>query len=262
MARRSNLQTSSIVSTLRFVQGYRYLDRCGEALVRLEDALDEGWIPVETTPSRGALRNYTLGMLAQFQSESMTVRQSEFISYEHFRDQTCKVYEILWNTFGVKRILTPALCVVVQVGFEELDQAEQFVRGLNLCTPSEGLLTLLGGDVSAARFTLCTEHSVTWQDVPVLRRRRFELGAIRQEKQPDFDERVMRRLALIPMREREAIGALMKLRRDHPKVAPAAAQFDLENSYESEFASNTFDLASFIDESWKWAEQFKGSIGA
>ncbi len=250
-------QTSSIVASIRFVKGYRYLDRCGEALVKLVDVLDDGWIPTETTPSSGRLRNYRLGLFAQFQSESMTVSQSEFISFEHFRDETCKVYEILWRTFDIEQILAPALRVVLQAGFEGMDAAEEYVRGLEFCTASDEVVAVLGGRESSVRFTLCTEDSVTWQDSRVAQRRRLEVGVIRQEKQPDFDERVMRRLALVPMHQREAVGTLMRLRRQHPQTPPIAAQFDLESTYESEFRSATFDLPTFIEESWQWARGFQ-----
>jgi hypothetical protein len=255
-----DLHTTALVATIRFDQGYRYLDRCGEALVRLDDILDEGWIPTETTPSRGALRNYRLGMSAQFHSELMTVHQSEFISFEHFRDQACKIYEILWKTFEVKRIVTPVFRVILQAGFEEVEKADEYVRNMNLCKPDQKVLHLLGGHQSAATFTVCTQEQVTWQDSPVVRRRRLEVSVIRQERQPDFDERVMRRLPLVPMRQQSALGALMKLRRQHPKVYPVAAQFDLENAHECEGRSDTFNLSRFLDESWKWTEHVRTSI--
>ena len=45
-----SFDTTEFRASVRFVQGYRYLDRCGEALIKLENSLHEGWIPTEPTP--------------------------------------------------------------------------------------------------------------------------------------------------------------------------------------------------------------------
>src|SRR5712691_1580952 len=92
----TGFETHAIHFTLRFVQGYRYLDRCGECMVRLENNLAEGWIPHESTRTSGTLRNDTLGMIAQFNSDALSVQQMEFMSFEHFRAQVCRMYETLW----------------------------------------------------------------------------------------------------------------------------------------------------------------------
>lgn len=78
---------------VRFDQGYRYLDRCGEAVIRLEDTLDRGWIPGETIPTGGQFHNYSLGLWTQFNSSLLTVVQYEFMSHKHFADQGAKILE-------------------------------------------------------------------------------------------------------------------------------------------------------------------------
>lgn len=247
------LQVVKLASTVRFVQGYRYLDRCGEALIRLEDALDEGWIPGEVRPQGGQMRNYRLGMAARFDSESLSVRQSEYLSFEHFCDQTCKTYDILWKTFDIEKALTPSLQVMLQVGFDELAAATAHALKYDLWTPKQSILQRMGGDKSALSITLCTEADVMRGGAPGVQRNRLDFQVIRQETQPDFDERVMRRLPLLPVGHQEALGPLMRLRRQHPRVAPAAVQFDLESSCEGEFLTRSFDLAAFLTDSWEWA---------
>lgn len=78
----SPFQVHAIQASIRFIQGYRYLDRCGEALVKLENTLADGWIPSETSPKAGVLKNDQLSMTASFSSESMTIQQAESISFE------------------------------------------------------------------------------------------------------------------------------------------------------------------------------------
>lgn len=256
----TELQPTQFSFTVRFVQGYRFLDRCGEALVRLEDTLDEGWIPGETVPTGGQLRNFTLGMGAKFHSESLTVVQTEFLSFEHFQDQTSRIFEVLRGTFDIRRIFAPVLRVICQVGFPGSEAGEGFLRGLDLCTPNRDLTSELGGSEAAFNFTLCTHQDMNWSDHQVQRRRRIDARVIRQERQPYFDERIMQRLPLLPERYREAMRALRKLRRQHAQIVDFAVQFDMEDAFETEFNSRTFDLASFLAESRRWTERIEGFI--
>jgi hypothetical protein len=90
-------QSAYVQASLRFIQGYRYLDRCGEALVKLENVLEKGWLPAESAPKAGALRNDQLGMTSTFNSEGMTVQQTAPVSFELFLDQVCKIFDTLWQ---------------------------------------------------------------------------------------------------------------------------------------------------------------------
>jgi len=253
MSTHDRLDVVTLRSTIRFVQGYRYLDRCGDALIRLEKATDEGWIPGEISPQKGNLHNYRLGMRAQFDCECMTVLQTEYISFEHFQDQSCRIYEVLWKTFDIERIITPTLQVILQTGFDELADANKHALGFNLCKPDKALLGLLGGQKSAIGYTLCTEQDTVRDTTAVVERRRLDFQVIRQERQPDFDERIMRRLALLPVGQQKALGHLMSLRRRYPRVSPLAVQFDLENSCEGELLARAFGYSGFLKHSWEWA---------
>ena len=262
MSQEKRLDVVRVSSTVRFVQGYRYLDRCGEALVRLEDTTDEGWIPGQPTPSGSQMHNWRLGMRLQFGSESMTLHQTEYISFEHFQDEACKIYEILWKTFDVEKILSPTLQVILQIGFDELADATAHALKLDLCEPEKSVLDALGGRKSAIGYTLCTEGNVERDGNAVGQRRRLELQVVRQERQPDFDERVLRRLPLLPVGQQKALGDLMRLRRRYPRMTPAAVQFDLENAYEGELSARRFDFAGFLKDSWEWAGNVQKALQA
>ena len=154
----SAFQVREINSTIRFIQGYRYLDRCGEAIIKLENSLAEGWIPTDTSPKAGTHKNDVLGMTVGFHSESMVTVQVEFISFEHFLDQTCKIYDILWQTFDLKKINVPTLRVIFQHGFGEgeLDKAQEYLMQFHLCQPRAEVVSLLGGNLYAADCVLLT----------------------------------------------------------------------------------------------------------
>jgi hypothetical protein len=133
--------------SVRFIQGYRYLDRCGECLIRLEDKLDEGWIPVETSPTSGTMKNETIGLTITFNSEGMNLRQAEYLEFDTFRDQSCKAYDILWRLLAIERISAPTLRVWYQMGFDEdrEDDAEQYLLTMSLYQTDQRLLKAMGG---------------------------------------------------------------------------------------------------------------------
>ena len=262
MSGSSLFQAHQIQTTIRFIQGYRYLDRCGEALVKLENVLAEGWLPAETSPKAGLLKNDQLGMTASFNSEGMTTAQSEFVSFEHFLDQTCKVFDTLWQTFELKRINLPTIHVVFQKGFkdDELEEAAQFLLKQRLCVPHPGLVDLMGGRTDAVDFVLVTTEDLEWNQERVHRRRRIQNQVVRQERQPPFDERMLRRTRQLGSTQQAAIAALINLRRLHPEISPVAAQLDLEHSFETELSAEAFDLTTFLDQGWKWAESVCSGI--
>lgn len=235
-------------ATIRFIQGYRYLDRCGEAVIQLERVLESGWIPGELTPASGNLKNDQIGMVAQFNSEAMTVRQEDVISFDLFRDQCCKIYDVLRSTFEIETVNAPTLRIIFQLGFEDPIEADDFIRGLGLCEPRPELVSQMGGAPSALSFTFCTEQSREWHNLSVLHRCRLNATAISQIKQPPFDERLVKRIRLLPQKQQEAMQALMRLRRQTPQIKPAAAQFDYENSFETELRASMFDLSGFQTE--------------
>ena len=252
----------SLSFSLRFIQGYRYLDRCGECLIRLEDTLDTGWIPMETSPTSGSMKNETLGMALSFNSEGLTVKQSGFLDFDIFLDQSCKTYEILWRALDVNRINTPALTIQYQLGFDEEkgDAAEEYLLSMKLCQAEKGLLQAIGGKQQAIQFVVVTQVGPTTQDVPVERRRRFQAGVVRQERQPSFNARLLQRARTLGSKQHDALVALMRMKRQHPEIKPFAVQFDLEDSLDMELPTREFDALDFIKEARDWSDDLLNAI--
>ena len=242
---------------VRFDQGYRYLDRCGEAVIRLEDTLDRGWIPGETIPTGGQFHNYSLGLWTQFNSSLLTVVQYEFMSHKHFADQGAKILNVLCNTFEIKRIFAPAFRSIYQIGFETVEGAEQFLREMQLCVPDPRLIGEAGGDLASLSFTLCTEKADQWNRDRVTIRKRLDAKVIRQTKQPLFDERIVLRLSAIASRYHDALDDLRNLKRQHSQVVEVALQFEMDFSIEDELNVRTFDSAQFFSVSHRWSEQMR-----
>lgn len=240
--------------SLRFLRGYRYFDRCGEALLRLEDALENGWIPAETLPSSGIIRNDELGLAVRFNADGVQVQQNDAFSFDTFRDQSCKVFDVLRLVLEINRINVPSMQATYQRGFENVDDAESELQSLGLAAPARKSLDLLGGSQSAFSATLCTDAEIVWGGYPTIQRRRLNASSIAQLRQPPFDDRLLKRARLLPQNQREAMQALLRVRANWPHGKPYATQIELENSFESEFDAKTFDLPQFLLDSWNWAE--------
>lgn len=224
-------------------------------MIELESALDPGWIPGETSPQQGLMINHDLAMTLRFNSALMTVSQTEFTDFNYFQDQTCKIFDVLRQTFEIKKINIPSLETVWQRGFDDMESAEANMNELGLCEPRAEVLSVLGGHMSAISYTICSEEEMDWQDeFNVVRRRRLDVKTVRQERQLAFDERMMQRARLLPDRQREALQGLANLRKKHATISPYAVQLTIEQNLEAELPVKLFELVRFLDDGWAWAQ--------
>jgi hypothetical protein len=262
MSAPTGFELQSVQLSLRFIQGYRYLDRCGECLIRLEESLDEGWIPVETSPTSGSIKHEPLGMGVNFNSEGMNVRQSEYLLFESFKDQSCKAYETLWRALGIDRINTPALRLWYQKGFDENqeDEAEQHLLRMGLCQTDEQLLRAMGGQHAALQLTVVTQQDALLNDSPVEWRRRLQANVVKQVRQQNFDARFLQRSRALGNRQGDAIRAMQTLRKRHPDLAPVAVQLEIEASLDMELSTKEFNMPDFIVQSKEWADKLMDSV--
>ena len=253
MANLHGFDLAQATFTVRLVQGYRYLDRCGEALIRLENTLGEGWLTGEIAPKGGSIRNEDLQLSSNFDTEQITVNQTDSPTLDAFRDSACRIAETLLETFGVETINAPVLRLIAQKGAETTDAAESTLRSLRLVDPSPSVRDTLGPE-QAIGLTYVSEQDVTWLGFSVPQRRRLAASVVEQFRQRGLDPRLLRRVRLLPSRQQDAVKALFRIQQTMPEVKPHAVQLDVEHSYESEFSVDSFDCAEFLNHSWKWLE--------
>jgi len=262
MSAPTDFELHSVQLSLRFIQGYRYLDRCGECLVRLEDVLEPGWIPVETSPTSGSMKNEPLGMTVNFNSEGMNVRQFEYLEFQSFSDQSCKIYETLWRALEIDRINTPCLRLHYQKGFDEdeEDKAEQHLLKMGLCQTDARLLQAMGGQQAALQITVVTQMDAQLHDSQVEWRRRLQANVVKQVRQQNFDARFLQRSRALGARQGDAIRAMQKLKKRHPDLAPVAVQLEVEDSLDMDLSTKEFNMPDFIVQSKLWADKVKDSV--
>ncbi len=254
----------SVNLTARWIQGYRYLDRCGECLVRLEDRLELGWIPVETSPTSGSMKNEPLGLALSFNSEGVNVRQTLFLDSAVFLDQSCTIYDTLRKTLEIDRIATPALRVFYQVGFaaDQVDDAERELLEMNLCEVNASLLNAMGGENFAVQFTTVTRDKPQIQKLGAQMRRRFQAVVVRQERQHTVDSRLLAQARSLGKKQADAIVAIQQLKKRIPEISPVAIQFEVESSLDGDVSTREFNIRDFIVDSSGWADSVMKSVAS
>lgn len=254
MATSPGFQVSQYVTTVRMVQGYRFLDRCGDALIRLENSLGAGWMPDDVSPKGGQLKNDQLAMGIRFDAESITVLQVDFFDFGVFADIALRATEILIQTFGVDRVLSPAFNAVFQIPAPDTDAAENILKSFKLATASPTLIDLFG-EPSSFEFVMTNESDGEWKESFVRQRKRIRAVVITQVKQAGFDDRLVKRVRLLPEKQREALHGIAELRKRMVAKPAVAVQVELERAFESEFPAATFDLPEFVFSTEKWQRE-------
>ncbi|MFN0056253.1 MAG: hypothetical protein ACKV0T_29250, partial [Planctomycetales bacterium] len=174
------LEIARVVFSVRWVRGYRYLDRCGEALVRLEERLDNAWIVSETAPSGGSIRNDVLEMQAVFNSASLTVQQEGFSDFGTFCHETHLIYDILRTVFEIGVINAPAVGVTLQLGMASLDESSEYLIGLSLVEPASRLVAAMGKRPEGLSLTVTTAATELCEGATRRIRRRFNVESVTQ----------------------------------------------------------------------------------
>lgn len=241
--------------SIRFVRGYRYLDRAGEALVRLEDVLEKEWLPAEISPKSGNMRNDLLGMQLTFNSEGLNVTQTGVNSPPHFLDQACKIVDVLASVFEVDTFIAPSVGIEYQKGFPvgQEEQAETVLLDLGLIAFADKVKQIIGPTPIAANFAVVHRMGNRWGDMNVEHTRRLAAQVIRQTRRENTDLRLLTKAKFLPERQQEALKALYASQKLLPAVSPLAVQVELENRLEGEVARADFSCPDFISESLAWA---------
>lgn len=98
-----DLLLQKIVFEARYKQGYRFLDRCGETMIEVENKI-EGWIAGEAVPTGGYMVNEAENMFFTFNSSKLDIAQhyADISNYKNFIDYSYKFFDIAKKNLGLK----------------------------------------------------------------------------------------------------------------------------------------------------------------
>ncbi len=131
----------------RFSQGYRYLDRCGEAMVILENLLetDTGrvWLPGVMTPTGARLWCPDLDMTIVFDAMRLVVDQNPVGDATVGFDEVCQAtLSLIIGKFDLRKMVRWGARRVKILGADSLDAAERlslrYDVGRGECCASDG----------------------------------------------------------------------------------------------------------------------------
>lgn len=259
----SPFEYHSVISSVRLVQGYRYLDLCGEAIIQLEKSLHKDWIPTEAAPKGGMLRNDTLGMATGFNAESITIQQTEYLDKTVFIEQSSLIVDVLRRTFGVNRLVGPSISISYQRQFndESVSDADRNLREMKVFNESDKLKAALGGETTSMSFTALRSTRDTWRGIPITGLvRKLEGKVVKQVARQPYDDRLIKRAGLLPQRQRDALLGLNALMQKERRQYSVAVQVDLETLFEGEFDFKEFLIHDFYTDAYDWAAKAIATI--
>jgi len=134
------VKPTTAVFEARFGDGFRYLDRCGETVLKIR-SYDSQWKVVETVLTKGQMLNYESNLLLTFESEKMIVAPLDWgkTLAKDMRptvDVLAKHAEMLYTIITSCLEITETVRVGARFAFnapaDTLEEAEAFVLKSNV----------------------------------------------------------------------------------------------------------------------------------
>jgi hypothetical protein len=244
-----------LVYELRYHHGFTYLDRCGRILTLIERD-DPQWI-VEggaVSPQGAPLVNLETGTQFQFSTGNLFLtweqtRDEEELAadgLERFFDQATALTDLVVNELGIKTEYLSRIGFRVWYLFpaESVEEAEEWLRSLNVCPVTDKLEKAFDGPVKSSSLTI----------VLASKDRCYRLNFGSGERQAQFDVG-SRTLSIqpktLPRAKRNALSARTereKARKLQRQTSPFVAVIDIDACQEDPLV---LDVADFLRSSWE-----------
>lgn len=101
MMKSKKLLLEQIVFEVKYKQGYRYLDRCGETMIEIENKLP-GWIAGEAIPTGGKMRNEGENMTFNFDSLKFDIAKQNAKDLQNFITHSKTIFNIVSSNLGLE----------------------------------------------------------------------------------------------------------------------------------------------------------------
>ena len=224
-----------IVFELRYAGGHRYLDRCGDTLIEIEERLPD-WVPQEINPSRGSLVNLAKNIVFNFNSYKLDAGQDDPKGTEDFRQQTALITDLVCKSLSVSRFIRIGVRFYFLFPAESMESAEEMVRRSRFVDISPKVLDACGANVRAQKHVFIFEAENEG--------RRIEIGAVRREEGRLAPQLLSVEPRLLPKGQREALLRKLQETKRYGEDPRFALQIDVDN-YELE--PESFNVGAFIE---------------
>ncbi len=235
----------------RYERGYRYLDRCGDAMLVLESLLQkisgEPWWPDEMTPTRAKISCPALEASVSFDAYRMGVDGLSDITRYDFRQICESVMATIVGRFDLQKIIRLGYRSICGVVAESIEAAEQLSAKRSPCPNWPPAKT--------GEFSLVSSEVVNvFEDADRSRGWRLSIGPSNKPEAPtQLDERLRLPSRLLPNGQRDALVKQLNRRRENERDPLACLKIDVDFY---QFDPGGLDPRQFID----WARGLEKDI--
>lgn len=143
-------QLIKIVFEARYEKGYKYMDRCGQTLIDIEEA-DKSWVPTTVNPQDGQMINLSTAMTLEFNPYKLVaLMDSELISkmngkmdIDVFIAGLQIVFSKITQNLGVEDFIRFGCRAMYMIPTEDLHAAEEYIINAGWVKPTDSFLDLL-----------------------------------------------------------------------------------------------------------------------
>lgn len=257
MAKRWNPVIRQRIIEVRFEQGYRYLDRCGDALVILEDLLGDDtqriWLTDEATPAGARLSCPDLNMRIVFSSHRMVVDQFSPSEFEcEFNQIAATTLATITGRFDLRKMKRYGNRVIKIVPADSIEDAEKMSVQISQSTKSWPLEEP-GFHPRSVERTFVFDLEDRSKGIRVVTGPFSKIGA---DIQPD--ERLKQPPHLLPAEQRTAL--LDQLKREQQKRRDPETGLAIDLDYFWAWPSENVSLNEFLEEAQRELDCFEQAV--
>ncbi len=241
------------VCEIRYERGYRYLDRCGEAMLILQELLpsetQKTWMPDEIAPSGARLKCPDLDTMVYFDSARLVVDQNPASGTDEFP----RICQYVWSTikgrFDLRDIVRVGYRSFYMVATDSIDEAEALSVKMS---PFGEWVRSLNEEATACEATCVYENAERSAGYRLSLRPSFRVEAPLQ-----IDPRLQTPPRLLAQGQREALQSQRQRRAQREKEPLAGLLIDIDHYT---IRPETLDADGFIDASRKRSEEIVSEL--
>jgi hypothetical protein len=228
VATKNDLKPIQRVFEARYERGYRYLDRCGDAMVILEEALPDVsdghiWMPEEMQPKGARMKCPGLDLTLVFDTNRLCLDQNPVDIDCRFEEISTYALDTIISKFAIEKITRFGSRHVSIVPSDSIDQAEM------LSIKNIPLKDWLGDDIDGLKHR-AHEAVVAYDSEDRTEGIRIAVKAAHKIEAPqEIDRRLAAAPHLLPNGQREAL--LEQLRRQKQRKADPLAGLIVDVDY-------------------------------
>jgi len=245
------------VFEMRYEEGYRYLDRCGEAMIILEKQLPEQtgktWMPEEIVPSGARLKCPDLDLVVTFDSYHLIVDQNPASEDTDFRSICDLLRAILIGRFDLRTFIRLGCRRFYMCAVDSIEEAEALSVKMS---PFKDWPSSLKRKMDVRACEAVSVHETPDGSTGI----RFSIGPSSRIDAPlHVDQRLQLPPRLLPTGQRKALLEQLKRRSQRQKEPLAGVLVDIDYYHVRPSAKSEID--GFLGMAAQAIEEFLPIIG-